>query len=262
MRKRTLLSVLMLGLFLACLATLQIGKQSALASGSSLDSEKLTAVPTRVNRISASGIRFGVYQIVRLDAYQDHFPENDTFLVITGALESAETRCVIASDFKIMLGETEYLPVVSLMESLQPVMRERAYPATSRSPQCIQRDIEAPTYLIYDLPLSADPVILRFFERDGFIGDLSGLQVISDTDASILRFVLGEPHRLRRNSNVRACAGTTCDILHIFLKDQTVIKIGETFGMEVRGSQIWNEVLLEDDTTGYIHGSLMRRITP
>jgi hypothetical protein len=61
---------------------------------------------------------------------------------------------------------------------------------------------------------------------------------------------------------VCACAGTTCEIVHIFRRDETAIKIGETFGMEVRGSQIWFEVLLDDGTKGYVHSSLMRRINP
>ena len=117
-------------------------------------------------------------------------------------------------------------------------------------------------YLVFDVPLSDLPAMLHFFDRDGFIGDLSLLDVATDTEESMLRSVVGEPHRLRRNTNVRACAGTTCDILHIFARDETAIKIGETYGMEVRGSQLWFEVLLDDGTSGYIHSSLMRRITP
>lgn len=261
MRKGTLLSIAMLVLFLACLATLQFGKQAVFASDSGIDISQAEPTPTRVTRIRSGGIRFGVFQIVRLDSYQDLSPTNATFLIVTGSLESDEPRCVYADDFRVAIGDVEYTPVIPVMERIQPAMRHRPFPGERLSAQCIQGGVEVPMYVVYDLPLS-ETALLRFFDREGLIGDLNLLEVAKDTDESMLRSVVGEPHRLRRNSNVRACAGTTCEIVHIFRRDETAIKIGETFGMEVRGSQLWFEVLLDDGTKGYVHSSLMRRINP
>ena len=264
MRKSALLSMAMLVLCLGSLFWLQNTGQVAFASDSGRDQLQAAATPepTRVTRIRTDGIRLNVFQIVRMEAYQDLTPENDTFLIVTGSLEADELRCVYAEDFKITLGEIEYAPVIPVMERIQPAMRDRLFPGTALSAECIEGGIEVPMYLIFDVPLSETPAVLRFFEREGYIGDLSQLTVTTDTEESLLRMVLGEPHRLRRNTNVRACAGTTCDILHIFARDETAIKIGETYGMEVRGSQLWFEILLEDGTSGYVHSSLMRRITP
>ena len=262
MRKSTLLSIAMLVLFLACLTTLQYGKQAAFASDSGFDISQAQETPTRVTRIRTGGIRFNVFQIVRMDAYQDLTPDNDTYLIVTGSLEAEGQRCVYSDDFKVAIGDIEYGPTIPVMEAIQPAMHDRLFPGAPLSALCIPGGVQVPMYLVYDLPLSETPAMLRFFEREGFIGELNGLQVATDTDESILRFILGEPHRLRRNSNVRACAGTTCEIVHIFRRDETAIKIGETFGMEVRGSQIWFEVLLDDGTKGYVHSSLMRRINP
>jgi hypothetical protein len=262
MRKSALLSMAVLVLFLASLFTLQNGKNVAFAADSGSDQSQAVETPARVNRIRTGGIRFGIYRFVRLDAYQDQTPVNGTFLIVTGALEAEQVRCVYTDDFKVLIGDVEYTPVIPVMEFIQPAMRGREFPGDPLSAQCLQAGAKVPTYLVFDLPLSEVPATLRFFEREGVIGDLSLLEIAEDTEASMLRSVVGEPHRLRRNSNVRACAGTTCDILHVFARDQTAIKIGETFGMEVRGSQLWYEVLLDDDTIGYVHSSLMRRINP
>ena len=261
MHKRTLLSM-MLVVFLAYITTLQQSKHTVLASDSGLDHSQAAETPTRVTRIRTGGIRFNVFQIVRLESYQELAPDNDTYLIVTGSLEAEGLRCVYADDFKVIVGDVEYKPVIPVMEAIQPAMRNRLFPGPALSAECFDGGVEVPVYLVYDLPLSETPAMMRFFEREGFIGDLNLLNVATDTEESILRFILGEPHRLRRNTNVRACAGTTCDILHIFARDETAIKIGETFGMEVRGSQLWYEVLLDDGTTGYIHSSLMRRINP
>lgn len=262
MRKSVLLSVGIAVLFLAYLAMSWNSTPAAFASGAPGDRSQAVTTPERVTRIRTDGIRFNVFQIVRLDSYQELSPANATYLIITGSLEPGEPRCVYAEDFKVVIDDTEYTPVLPVMERIQPAMRDRQFPGTSLSAQCIPEGAQVPMYLVYDVPLTETPAMLRFFERDGYIGDLNGLQVAEDTDESILRLVLGEPHRLRRNTNVRACAGTTCDILHIFRRDETAIKIGETYGMDVRGSQLWFQILLDDDTLGYVHSSLMRRITP
>lgn len=262
MRKSALLSIAVTLLCLACPAIFQQGTVIVSASDSGLDVSQAVETPERVTRIRTGGIRFNVFQIVRMETYQDLNPANDTFLIVTGSLEAAELRCVYAGDFKIEIGEITYSPSVPVMESLQSVMRGRLFPGSAQSAACIDGGMEVPLFLVFDVTLYEFPAMLRFFDRDGFIGDLSLLDVATDTEESILRNILGEPHRLRRNTNVRACAGTTCDILHIFARDETTIKIGETFGMEVRGSQLWYEVLLEDGTKGYVHSSLMRRINP
>jgi hypothetical protein len=261
MRKSALLSIVRLVLLLACLTTFQLGEHSAFASDSDFDTSQ-AETPERVTRIRTGGMRFNVFQFVRMAAYQDLTPANDTLLVVTGSLEFDELRCVYADDFKVLIGEAEYTPVIPVMERMQSAMRERLFPGTSLSAQCIQGGLEVPIYLVYDLPLTETAAMLRFFEREGFIGDLSLFELADDSEDSMLRYILGEPHRLRRNSNVRACAGTTCEIVHIFRRDETAIKIGEIFGMEVRGSQLWFEVLLDDGTRGYVHSSLMRRINP
>jgi hypothetical protein len=252
----------MLVLFLAGLATLQFGKQAVFASDSGVDISQAEPTPERVTRIRSGGIRFSVFQIVRLDSYKELSPANATFLIVTGSLESEEPRCVYADDFRVAIGNVEYTPVIPVMERIQPAMRDRQFPGTALLAQCILGSAEVPMYVVYDLPLSETAAMLRFFDREGLIGDLNLLEVVNDTDESMLRSVVGEPHRLRRNSNVRACAGTTCEIVHIFRRDETAIKVGETFGMEVRGSQLWFEVLLDDGTRGYVHSSLMRRINP
>lgn len=261
MRKSTLLSIVRLVLLLACVAMFRPGERAAFASDSDFDTSQ-AETPERVTRIRTGGIRFNVFQIVRLEAYQALTPENDTYLIVTGSLEADEMRCVYADDFKIVIGETEYTPVVPVMEAVQPAMRDRMFPGSALSAECIESGVEVPVFLVYDLPFTGTAAMLRFLGRDGFIGKLSDFELTDDSEESMLRSVVGEPHRLRRNSNVRACAGTTCDIVHIFRRDETAIKIGETFGMEVRGSQLWFEVLLDDGTKGYVHSSLMRRITP
>lgn len=262
MRKSTLLSIAMLILFVACLAVFQHGRRPVFASDSGIDISQAEPLPERVTRIRSGGVRFGVFQIVRLDSYQDLSPANATYLIVTGSLEATELRCVYADDFKVIIGDLAYTPIQPVMERIQPAMRGRMFPGTAQSAWCLESGVEVPMYLVYDLPLSDTAAMLRFFEREGYIGDLNLLQVATGSDESILRFVLGEPHRLRRNTNVRACASTTCEIVHIFRRDETTIKIGETFGMEVRGSQLWFEVLLDDGTMGYVHSSLMRRINP
>lgn len=262
MRKSKRLSILMLAMLLGCLTMFLSGAPVAFALDSGRDMSQVEPPPERVTRIRTGGVRFNVFRIVRLAAYQELAPANDTFLVITGSLEASELRCVYADDFRVAIGDAEYTPVVPVMDRMQPAMRGRSYPAEPLSAQCIQGELEIPIYLVFDVTLNETPANLRFFDREGFIGDLNLLEVADDSEEGMLRYILGEPHRLRRNSNVRACAGTTCEILHVFRRDDTTIKIAETFGMEVRGSQLWYEVLLDDGRKGFVHSSLMRRINP
>jgi hypothetical protein len=149
---------------------------------------RITSSPTEIRFEHDPGpVSFTIESFIFLRELQDYQMSNDGVLVMLGTARNGHFRhsCLNAADLRLILDGQEYTADDALMSLVQAELNPSRPFISNAGGQCLDAGSTVPGFIAFDVPLSAQEIILRYKDAEMPINLSWELLVSIDAETSL-----------------------------------------------------------------------------